>query len=465
MIHASGLRIHPEKSYFGADSVEFLGHLVSPHGLSPEQAKVETIRQLPHPKDLQDQQSKMGQLGYYRHFIPNFSAIAYPINRLTTKGTTWHWTEEHAQAFEQLKAAITTPGLVLRAPDPTQPYRLHTDFSARGIGAVLGQLDENEREYLVACISRSLNKHEKNYDAYKGEALAATWAIRTFHIYLHGHFFYLVTDHRPLMSLMSSTTLGGHHARWALQLQPYTFAIIHRPGKTSQNADVASRYPLPTTGDPSGARLDDEDAPAAPSFVVHDYSPSPAPAVHTTSSSASQLSASFSIMGPHTALGTPQFLSINTNPLPAIQGLNMLQDPAHTPSTRITLYEPFGGMCSGLEAALLAGFQVGRYIYSDPDPAAQVVALHRLHYLHTLFPSQFHNMASRDAFSTLPHDVDTITDRHILQTFTRDPQPLLIIAGWECQDLSPAGTGTRLRGTRSSSFYSLLQLLATTQFC
>jgi hypothetical protein len=200
--------------------------------------------------------------------------------------------------------------------------------------------------------------------------------------------------------------------------------------------------------------------------VVHDCSPSPAPAIHATSSSPSQPSgSSFNIMGPHTALGTPQFLSINTNPLPAIQGLNMLQDTAHTPSTRITLYEPFGGMCSGLEAALLAGLHVGRYIYSDPDPAAQAVAHHRLHYLHTLFPSQFHNIASRDAFSTLQHDVDNITDHHILQTFTRDPQPLLIIAGWECQDLSPAGTGTGLQGTRSSTFYSLLQLVGTAQLC
>lgn len=42
---------------------------------------------------------------------------------------------------------------------------------------MLGQLNDNGNEYMCACISQYLNKHNKvNYSSYKGEMLAAVWA-------------------------------------------------------------------------------------------------------------------------------------------------------------------------------------------------------------------------------------------------------------------------------------------------
>jgi len=40
-----------------------------------------------------------------------------------------------------------------------------------------------------------------------------------------------------------------------------------------------------------------------------------------------------------------------------------------------------------------------------------------------------------------------------------DAQQIIIIAGWECQDLSPAGSLKGLRGSKSSTFYQLVQIL------
>ncbi|KAF5830920.1 hypothetical protein DUNSADRAFT_13852 [Dunaliella salina] len=269
--------------------------------------------------------------------------------------------------------------------------------------------------------------------------------------------------------MMSNMTLGGHHARWALQLQPYSFNIIHRPGKIHQNEDIASRHPLPSTADSSDARLDEKDQPDPQAPTVISNPAATTPAIHTTPSTTAagppkyDYSTLPTSIGPHIALGTPQFLSINTTPLPGIHGLNLLTDISICSPPPITLYEPFGGVCSGLEAALLAGLHVQQYIYSDPDPAAQAVAALRLTYLHIVFPAQLPHSASNNTFSTLPHDVDNITNLHLIRTFARDPRPLLIIAGWECQDLSPAGPNTGLHGSRSNTFFSLLQLVATTQ--
>ena len=69
----------------------------------------------------------------------------------------------------------------------------------------------------------------------------------------------------------------------------------------------------------------------------------------------------------------------------------------------ITLYEPFGGMCAGLEAVLRNGIAVNRYLYSDSDPAARSVAHFRVDTLAGRFPTLFSSYQP-DLFS-LPQDV------------------------------------------------------------
>ena len=91
------------------------------------------------------------------------------------------------------------------------------------------------------------------------EMLAVVYGSKTFRHYLQGNKFTLVTDHSPLTWLMNSRTLTGQHARWALCMQDFDFTIKHRPGVTHQNADTLSRFPLPTTEDGTGARMDEDE--------------------------------------------------------------------------------------------------------------------------------------------------------------------------------------------------------------
>ena len=182
-----------------------------------------------------------------------------PITKLTSQATVWGpetWREEHQKALDRLKEEFSQEGLVLRPVHPERLLVLHTDFSKEGIGAVLGQLDDDGREYMCACISRSTNVHEAKYESYKGELLAVVWAMKMLRPYLHGREFVVVTDHAPLLWLMTNQELTGQYARWALSLQEYDFQIVHRPGKLHQNADALSRDPMPSSFDGTGARLE-----------------------------------------------------------------------------------------------------------------------------------------------------------------------------------------------------------------
>jgi hypothetical protein len=148
----------------------------------------------------------------------------------------------------------------LRRHDFCKVFILHTNWSALGIGAILNQLDEEGKEYVIAYASRNNNKAEINYSSYEGECLAIVWVVIHFRPYLYGTNFTLYTNHEPIKWLMTNDKLTSKLARWALIFQEYEFKVIHR-GITHQNTDTMSRKPLTTFEDFSEAKQDFDQIP------------------------------------------------------------------------------------------------------------------------------------------------------------------------------------------------------------
>ncbi|KAG8175308.1 hypothetical protein JTE90_008318 [Oedothorax gibbosus] len=102
----------------------------------------------------------------------------------------------------------------------------------------------------IAFASRSLTKAEKNYSHLEKGALAFVFGVTRFRNYLLGREFTLVTDHQPLLSLLSETkpvptVAAARIQRWALTLAAYAYKIKFKPGKDHSNADAFSRLPVP----------------------------------------------------------------------------------------------------------------------------------------------------------------------------------------------------------------------------
>ena len=51
-LREAGLKVHPGKCVFGADSIDFLGHRISVNKLEPQQDKIAAVRDLPAPTNL-----------------------------------------------------------------------------------------------------------------------------------------------------------------------------------------------------------------------------------------------------------------------------------------------------------------------------------------------------------------------------------------------------------------------------
>jgi hypothetical protein len=108
----------------------------------------------------------------------------------------------------------------------------------------------------------------------------------------------------------------------------------------------------------------------------------------------------------------------------------------------VTLFEPFGGLGAGLELLLRHGVSINRYIYCDTSPTAQTVILHRLRVLSDRYPSLLPQSAWLHALDTLPCNVYNITQQQLTSLVeSQQPSQWLVVAGWECADLSAAGSG------------------------
>ena len=347
---------------------------------------------------------------------------------------------------------------------------------------------------MVACISRSLNSGEKNYSSYEGEMLGAVWAIKTFRHYLHGTTFTVVTDHRPLVWLMGSKDLVGKHARWALSIQEYDFTVTHRPGVTHANVDVPSRFPQSSSTDATGARMD-EDA------LQQVHAPDVACLALAAGQPYSPVGAAVTWQGPDEGVIPPSpawLLSGNLTCLDAhvqdAPGASLAQDlrrtahaavmlarkdpqwgkaanpavvPAqfftHACSSGVVLVELCGGLCAGLEMALRNDVKVKEYHYSDYDPVVRAVAHHRVRELTLKYPHLLRADAANTMFDALPQNVTAITREALLSAGAANGGQWLLVAGWDCCDLSPAGTNHGLNGAKSRSYHAVLQVLRTLQ--
>ena len=78
-IRAAGLKLQPKKCCLCC-RVEFLGHIISPDGVSTDLKKIEKVATWPDLTSKKEVPQFLGVANYYRRFIADFSKIARPLH-------------------------------------------------------------------------------------------------------------------------------------------------------------------------------------------------------------------------------------------------------------------------------------------------------------------------------------------------------------------------------------------------
>jgi len=208
------LRLNPDKCHFCRPELKYFGHIVDGRGIRTDLEKVKAMTQWPRPSNVRQIRQFVELASWYRRFIPDFSATAAPLTKLTRKKT---YKKRALAMGGRRRAGLPFPKEIAHLlPHPHVP-RLRTQFYPPDgrqyvrIGDRPNSTLRRRREKVIAYTSRTLNKAEKNYSATELECLAVVWRIRHFRDYLEGYEFTVVTDHQAA----GSRKLNPQRDGWA----------------------------------------------------------------------------------------------------------------------------------------------------------------------------------------------------------------------------------------------------------
>ena len=123
---------------------------------------------------------------------------------------------------------------------------LETDASIDGVGAVLGQYQDDNTLHPISYASQALSRSERNYSITELETLAVVWAMSHFRHFLYGKRVTVFTDHTAVKAVLEQTQ-QANNARWWNKVygcEVRDVQIVYQAGKENKNADALSHSPV-----------------------------------------------------------------------------------------------------------------------------------------------------------------------------------------------------------------------------
>ena len=231
-----------EKCEFHSESVEYLGYILSPSGLTMSDDKIKIIQDWLEPKKVKDIQFFLGFANFYCRFIFNYSDIVIPLTHLTWKDIPWKFDFSCQDAFNSLKKAFTSaPILTHWIPDAQ--LIVETDASDYALAAILSIVNEDNEVYLVAFHSRTFTVAALNYDTHDKKLLAIFEAFKIWRHYLEGPAYPInvVMDHKNLEYFSTTKVLIWRQVWWSEYLSQFNLVIRFHPGHLGTKPDALTR--------------------------------------------------------------------------------------------------------------------------------------------------------------------------------------------------------------------------------
>ena len=245
----------------GGEHMELLGHKIRKGVDSVRESRAKAIASYTRPRTKQGLRTFLGMISYYRQFVKNLAhhtAVLSPSTSRTAPNRVI-WTSDMDNAFGEIWHCISVSWkLTILLPEDT--LSLVTNALVRGIGGVL-QVQQDGEWRAEAYFSRQTRGAEQRYSATALEALAVVESIFYFSYYLYGKEFVVMTDHRPLCSMLYSDKLNGSLRQMAMKMQPWLVTITYLPGRENlmlsrqewtQTDELETASPFPSVSQSGG---------------------------------------------------------------------------------------------------------------------------------------------------------------------------------------------------------------------
>lgn len=240
-IKMSGMTLKLSKCEFLRQEIKFLGHVITPSGMSMNPSKLCAIHEFPVPRNKKELQSFIGFCNFYRKFADHHASKISPLIELIKTGIPWRFGSAELEMFNSVKKSFTDQ--YLSHPMFDSEFYLQTDASKLGLGAELFQYSSTGERRTISFASRTLNSAEKNYSITELELLSVVFACVKFRVFILGYKVNVLTDHQALTFLFKCRLRNARLTRWTLLLQEFNLKIQHIPGATNI-MDALSRNPV-----------------------------------------------------------------------------------------------------------------------------------------------------------------------------------------------------------------------------
>ena len=242
----AGLNMKRSKCDFFKSEIHYLGHLISPEGISPLPNKLDSIKHMPVLNSVKEIKQFLGLTGYYRKFVPRFADISRPLTTLMKKDTKFEWTPACQKSFELLKETLCGEP-VLKYADTSKPYTLYTDASKFDWAGVFTQphttvIDgkSTTNDHPGAFVSGLFRGSQLNWAALTKEAFAIYMSIKKLSFYLTDAQILLRGDHKPLEKFLLKNTLNSKVNNWAMELEAFNIQFDYIKGSNNILVDTLS---------------------------------------------------------------------------------------------------------------------------------------------------------------------------------------------------------------------------------
>ena len=235
--------LNPRKCRFFQRTINRLGFIISPYGISVPDEVRNSILKLTPPTNRTEVRSLLGLTNTISSFIPYYQDIVGALYDLTSTRKSFKWTEEHDRAFQKLKEGMhCLPLLAYFHYKDAHCLSLYSDSSqTAGAGVLILELLDGSRIPLSYCSYKFPSVSLKN-SIFRKEFYALAAALRKNEDILRCCHFNLYLDSRALFFAITNPRVKLVEQLYRLNnyVLSFSFSAIWVPSK-SNLADILTR--------------------------------------------------------------------------------------------------------------------------------------------------------------------------------------------------------------------------------
>ena len=198
-MYAKGLTVNQSKCIVSKEHLKYFAFIFSKAGMKPSDSKINALKNAELPQDIEGIRIYFGMVNYLKRFIPDFSALTYPLRQLTHKNTKFLFAGACEKSFNMLNNLLEDTAVNTYFGEQKETI-LYCDASPFELSSILLQNYNKDHLQVISYSSRSLNTTEQRYLQLEPQCFSIVYACKRHRVYLFGRSY---SDNKALVNLLS----------------------------------------------------------------------------------------------------------------------------------------------------------------------------------------------------------------------------------------------------------------------